>query len=504
MPFLTEILHKKAEDSPSKEAIVCGNQRLDYSELYKRSNRLASYLISQNVKAGDKIGIFTNKCIEEVIAIFAAAKIGAVFVHINPQYKISQLEHLLNDCQVSVLIIDQFKKDTLKNISPEKNQVEILITTTKFEPPHEYRQFYCMENLSEETTEITTVNVQPNDLAAIIYTSGSTGFPKGVMVTHKIFEDATVSSVEVLKNNDTDCLISVTPFSFDGALSQLFTAVYAGGTLVQQKSVFPKDIVKTLIDEKITGFHAMPSLWKILLQKHSPFAKYKYPNLKYVSIIGENFPEDQLRKLVEILPETNFIMMYGTTEAFRSTYLPVEDFNKKLGSVGIPFPGVEIKIVDENDNECLPGDVGEIVHSGVFISSGYWNNKADTAKVFKNNSVYTGDLGRVDTDGYLYFEGRKDNMIKSNGFRVSPDEIEKCIHELEGISNVAVLSITDNEIGMKIKAVIVLKENCNYDDRLIKGYCRKILPFYMVPHIIEFRKNLPKTASGKINKSELC
>ena len=342
-----------------------------------------------------------------------------------------------------------------------------------------------------------------NNIAAIIYTSGSTGMPKGVVVTHKIFRDSTEISAKILENNFEDRLISTTPFSFDGALSQLFTAFLVGGTIVQQPSSFPKDIVKTLIDEKITGFHAVPSLWNILLQKHSPLSRYEYPHLRYISIIGESFPHKYLDAIKSILKNTKIYLMYGTTEAFRSTYLPPNDLAKKPTSVGIPFPGVTISIINKQNSICRPNEVGEIVHSGVFISPGYWNKPDKSANVFKEGGVHTGDLGKLDDEGYLYFIGREDGMIKSQGFRVSPEEIENCLYQIEEVKEAAVIGIPMEDGGKRIKAVIACKGNKKITEKDIIRHCRHLLPHYMVPEIVEFRQSFPRTVNNKINKMEL-
>jgi len=327
--------------------------------------------------------------------------------------------------------------------------------------------------------------------------------PKGIIITHKIFFDSTIASASVLENNIDDRLISTAPFSFDGALSQLFTSFLVKGAIVLQQSTFPKDIVKTLLDEKITGFHAVPSLWIMLLQKYSPFAKHAYPHLRYISIIGEVFPVKYLDKLKHILPKTKFYIMYGTTEAFRSTWLPPEDFARKAPSVGKPFPGVEILIVDEQNNLCEPGGIGEIVHRGAFISPGYWNDQRKSRETFKEGSLFTGDLGELDSDGYLYFVGRKDGMIKTNGYRVSPEEIEKCLYQIEEIKEAAVIGVPCEEIGNYIKAIVACKNETALTRRDIIQHCKKSLPPYMIPRAVEFRRSLPKTATSKINRSSL-
>lgn len=507
MASIHELLTKSSTDYPNKEAVVCGSRRFSYSELEEASTRLANFLISQGVNHGDRIGIFSNKNIEEIIAIHAILKIGAIFVHINPQYMESQISHVISDCNIKVLFVNDIKSVKIIKAYPERCPISLFISlSAKIDlNGNVFKNIHFLDDILKESAvkRVSYDCVKENDIASIIYTSGSTGMPKGVIVTHKIFYDSTLTSASVLENNSNDRLISVTPFSFDGALSQLFTSFMVGGTLVLQKSNFPKDIVKTLLDEKITGFHAVPTLWILLLQKCSPFPRYDYPHLRYISIIGEVFPQNYLIKLKNIVKKTKFYMMYGTTEAFRSTYLPPKDFERKPSSVGRPFPGVEILIIDKQNNICNPGEIGEIVHKGAFISPGYWNNSKKTITTFRGNYLYTGDLGKLDNDGYFYFIGRKDGMIKTSGYRVSPEEIEKCLYEIEDIKEVAAVGVPCEETGNSIKAIVVCKDDNFLTPKDVINYCKKRLPPYMIPRQVEFRDSLPKTSTNKINKSEL-
>ena len=507
MPLIQEILFRSSVDFPDKEVAVCGDSRISYGELEKASSILADFLLTQGVGRGSRVGIFANKCLNEIIAIFAILKIGGIFVHINPQFKESHLSHVIADCDIEVLFIDDYKSTILKRALPEKSPINAIVSLSSevnLDSKFKKKLFNLNDILARSTSSMMSSHqLDENDAASIIYTSGSTGMPKGVIVTHKIFYDATTTSAKILENNHEDRLISVTPFSFDGALSQLFTSILVGGTLVQQKSNFPKDVVTTLIKEKITGFHAMPSFWRMMLQKYSPFPKYDYPCLRYISIIGEVFPEKQLDKLREILKKTKFYMMYGTTEAFRSTYLPPGDFERKKRSVGIPFPGVEIAIVDEKGNICQAGEIGEIIHKGSFISPGYWNDKEITNRTFEKGYIHTGDLGKLDEDGYLYFVGRKDSMIKVQGYRVSPAEIESCLYQIEGIKEAAVIGIPGDDTGTSILAVIAAKDGYELSREDIILRCRDRLPNYMVPNEVQFLDDLPRTATFKINNSEL-
>jgi len=502
------MLKESSLKHPNKVAIVCGDRHFTFKEIDDSSSRLANFFISQGLPKGARIGIFSTKDIEEIIAIFAVLKIGGIFVHINPQYKENQLLHLISDCEIKFLFINNIKAPVLAKAYPQKSPLQFVISLSPEVSLNKdvfTNVFYLMDILDKWSPKtVLCDNLKEDDAASIIYTSGSSGMPKGVIVTHRIFYDSTVISASILKNTANDRLISVTPFSFDGALSQLFTMIFVGGTLVLQKSNFPKDIVDTLITQNITGFHGVPSLWRMLLQKYSPFAKHSFPNLRYVSIIGEVFPEKYLFKLKDILKETKFYMMYGITEAFRSTFLSPDDFDEKPSSVGKPFPGVEISIIDEFGRICSPGEVGQIVHKGLFISPGYWNDISRSSEVFKENSLYTGDLGMLDDDGYLYFVGRKDGMIKAEGYRISPEEVEGCLYQMDEIEDAAVVGIFDEKLGGNIiKAIISIVNGSNLTPGDVIRHCKKLLPAYMIPRLFEFRNTLPKTATNKIDKSNL-
>jgi acyl-CoA synthetase (AMP-forming)/AMP-acid ligase II len=339
------------------------------------------------------------------------------------------------------------------------------------------------------------------DLAAIIYTSGTTASAKGIIVTHRILSESTLVSAQVLGNGPEDRLISLTPFSFDGSLSQLFTATLVGGTLVLQDSLFPKDVARTLVSEKITGFHAVPSFWRMMLERFPSFAGGEFPDLRYLSLIGEVFPEEELAKLKRILRDTDFFMMYGTTEAFRSTCLDPADFSRKRRSVGKPLPGVEIAIVDEQGNRCAVGEIGEIVHRGAFVSPGYWKRNGDAT--FRDDGVHTGDSGMLDAEGYLYFVGRKDTMIKRLGYQVYPEEIEACLQALHGVAMAAVVFTPDSGSGSRIRAFLVPGPGPELTFEAVVKHCKRYLPHYMMPDDIKFCSTMPTTGTCKIDRAEL-
>ncbi len=474
---------------------------MSFSELDYASSILALFLKQNGVEPGMRVAMLSSKCLDEVIAIFAILKAGGVLVHINPSFREDKIRHVIAETEPVAMFLHASKRAVLESLDVPALLVEIGGTQgDACAPP--------AQSLNAILHDVALAAPAPqsrhdcDDLAAILYTSGTTASSKGIKVTHGVFSEATVVSAQVLGNLPSDRLISVTPFSFDGALSQLFTAVFAGATLVLQDSAFPKDVVGTLLSERITGFHAMPSLWRMILARYPGFALCEFPDLRYISLIGECFPEEDLLRLKQILRHTGFYMMYGTTEAFRSTCLTPADFDRKRGSVGRPLPGVEIAIVDEDGRPCPAGDVGEIVHRGAFVSPGYW--KRDGGTTFRDDGVHTGDLGKLDDAGYLYFVRRKDTMIKRVGYQVYPEEIEACLEHMQGVSMAAVIPGADSGNGPLLQAFVVPDSGSTLTAGAVASYCKCYLPHYMIPDNITIRPALPTTGNCKIDRRELA
>ncbi|MCW9033341.1 MAG: acyl--CoA ligase [Rhodospirillales bacterium] len=505
MLLIHEMLAKTARDQPDKEAITCRGRRISFSELEEASTKIADFLISTGVKKGMRIAIFSSKCIDEVAVIFGIAKAGCVLVHINPSFRDEKLQHVLAECEPAALFFHQSKKSTIERTKQIGVLPSLLICLAQSAEQVLSLPTYNLETILKKPYDAAqhriSTTIDGDDLAAILYTSGTTASAKGITVTHRILSESTLVSARVLENKTTDRIISVTPFSFDGALSQLFTTVFVGGTLILQDSHFPKDIIKTLISEKITGIHAVPSFWLMILERCPSFADFEFPHLRYVSLIGEAFPKDALAKLKSTLHSTEFFMMYGTTEAFRSTFLAPCDFDVKTSSVGKPLPGVEITIIDKNGNSCRAGEVGEIVHKGAFVSPGYW--KRDGGVTFRGGKVYTGDLGMFDEDGYLYFVGRKDTMIKRLGFQVYPEEIEACLQSLDGIATAATVCVPKPSGGHQLNAFLVRDQGSDVALDVVKKHCKQHLPYYMMPDSITFRPSMPKTGTYKVDRAQL-
>lgn len=459
---------------PEKPAVLENDRGISYKELEIRSDALACSLISRGIKKGDRVGIVLEKSIEEVISIWGISKAGGIFVDIGPTLTRSQVSYRAENCGMRC-IIDASEFDSLC-----KGDAGACL---------------AMPALTE------------NDTAAIIYTSGSTGYPKGVVLSHGNLVLGARVVAGYLGNTDEDVILGVLPFSFDYGLSQLLTACLAAGTLVLQRSMFPNDICKTLLARRITGFAGIPTVWVMLLQDISSFKKMSFPDLRYVTNSGGAIPGRYLDELRKVLTRTQIYLMYGLTEAFRSTYLPPDELARRPGSIGKPIPGVRILVINKEGKECLPGEEGVLLHCGGVVFQGYWNDPQETKKILRpapggeEMAVWSGDIVKKDEEGFLYFIGRNDEMIKCLGHRISPQEIEDALCRVAQVREAVVFGVEDDLRGHKIKAVISLHEKakgtCAQD---ILDACKEHLPEFMMPREIVFVDAMPKTAAGKIDR----
>jgi acyl-CoA synthetase (AMP-forming)/AMP-acid ligase II len=347
------------------------------------------------------------------------------------------------------------------------------------------------------------------DLATIIYTSGSTGEPKGVMSAHCNVVAAARSITQYLQNTPDDIILDTLPLSFDYGLYQVFMAALFGGTVVLEPSfAFPYRVLERLVQEHVTGFPIVPTVAALLLQMQD-LSRFDFSSLRYITNTAAALPVAHIRRLLEIFPGKRIYSMYGLTECKRVAYMPPEKLPERPGSVGIAMPNCEVFVVNEEGRELGPNQVGELVVRGANVMQGYWNAPEETAKRFRPGRypadalLYTGDLFRQDEEGYLYFVGRKDDMIKTKGERVSPKEVENAICEMEGVAEAAVVGVPDDILGQAIKAFVVCSRNPGPTGADVINHCKKHLEPFMVPREVEFRNALPRTASGKIDKKPL-
>ena len=516
MLLVNDFLSNCVDRFPDKEALICPEGRFTYKELGEKVKSLSSLLFSLNVEKSDRVIIFLENSLESVVSIFGILDAGCIFVVINPQVRSKKLEFIINDCKASVLITDNNHLDQIRDILGNCFSLKSIILTdsnidgrlTFTERTILLSPFYTPEILNESMDGVQCES--DADLASIIYTSGSTGFPKGVMMSHKNMCSAADSIIKYLENTSDDIIFSVLPLSFDYGLYQVLMSFRFGGTVFLEKSFgFPHYILKKIKDEKVSGLPIVPTIANILLRMKD-LKKYKLNSLRYITNTAQRLPKKTIFGLLEAFPDVSIYSMYGLTECKRVTYLPPGKLRLKPDSVGKAMPNTEAFIVDENGNKINRADVvGELVVKGPNVMVGYWNNQDETGKVIKPGEypgdrwLFTGDLFKMDDDGDLYFVGRKDDIIKTAGEKVSPKEVENVLYELEDVMEAAVVGVPDDLLGEAIKAFVTLKNGSILKDKDIIKFCTLNLESFMVPKYVEIRKELPKTSTGKISKKNL-
>ncbi len=506
-------LESSAGRWPGKTALVCGNRRLTYAELERPCNQLAHALIAEGVQRGDRVAVHLDNSAEAVIAIFAVLKAGAVFMMVNPTTKADKLAYLLDNSRARALVLPGRKLTPLEATLARTQHLRSVITTGPAAPRASIPdkgcaaldELLCRHQDGVLPPEKRAIDV---DLAALIYTSGSTGNPKGVMLTHLNMVSAATSITTYLKNTPDDIILNVLPLSFDYGLYQVLMGLKIGGTVVLERSfTYPHAVMQKLVEEKVTGFPVVPTISAILLQMD--LHKYDLSRLRYVTNTGAALPTEHILKLRELLPHVEVYSMYGLTECKRVSYLPPDQIDKRPTSVGKGVPNEEVYVVDGEGRRVGPGEVGELVVRGSNVMKGYWELPEDTDRVLRpgplpgEKVLYTGDLFRADEEGYLYFVGRKDDIIKSRGEKVSPKEVENVLYSHPHVAEAAVVGVPDPILGQAIKAVIAPKSGFRLTGQEVLRHCANHLEDLMVPKVIEIRAALPKTSNGKIDKKEL-
>ena len=517
MDFLVHhMLRRSAGLYSAKEALVHGDERLNYAEVSQHVSGLAAGLRTAGLRRGERVCIYLDASIAQVISIFGVSQAGGVFVPANAVLFPEQVAHIVRDCAVSAMITSASKFRSLLRVVPELPSLRFLIVVADGEKVTADLPTHDFETMTATAASATWQDWGiEKDLAAILYTSGSTGKPKGVMLSHaNVMAGATIVST-YLGITDSDRILAVLPFSFDAGLNQLTTAFQQGGTLVLINFTFAKQIVDTLTKEKISGLAGVPTVWTLLAQPSSTLQRNAPQHLRYITNTGGTMPQSVLKVLRAALPRTRIFLMYGLTEAFRSTYLPPEELDRRPTSMGKAIPDTEILVINERGQLCKPGEIGELVHRGPTVSLGYWGNPDATNRVLKPNPLlpfeigdvekvcYSGDLVKMDEDGFLYYVGRRDTMIKSSGYRISPTEIEEVVFQSGKARHAAAIGVPDEMLGQAVKVFVVKRDGEAFDTGGLLSFCSENMPRYMVPKYIEVLEELPKTSSGKVDYPSL-
>lgn len=513
-----DFLSQGAQRWPHATALVLKERRLSYEALWSEAQCHAAGLAQLGIARAERVGVWLDKRIETISALFGASLAGAVFVPMSPVLRPQQVHHILTDCNVRVLVTTQ---ERLRSLEPFLGDCPDLRHVVLVEAADDSKGSdgvttvgWAALQQAGASAKVRHPAVIDLDMAAILYTSGSTGRPKGVVLSHRNLVVGGESVSHYLENGPHDRILSALPLSFDAGLSQVTTAFCTGATLVLLNYLMAQDLKRLCAREEITGLTAVPPLW--FQVSELDWSDGAGRSLRYFANTGGHMPRALLQRLRDVFPRAKPYLMYGLTEAFRSTYLDPAEVDRRPDSIGKAIPNAEILVVNGEGQLCRPGEEGELVHRGALVSLGYWNDPQRTAERFRpapgrlpqlpgeELAVWSGDIVRMDDEGFLYYVGRRDDMIKTSGYRVSPTEIEEVIYGTGCVEEVAALGLPHPTLGQGIAVVATARGALPLAEAEIIAACRRDLPLYMVPALIVERPQLPRNANGKLDRQALA
>lgn len=509
MTMVQDFLEVNAERLPGKVALVIGERRFTYERLEGMANKLANALIARGVNRGDRVAIHLENSVESVVAIFAALKAGAAFVAVGRGTKPDKLVAVLADCGATALVSDvaALGQGLFERLPVEVPTVKTVVACGGAPRPAD-PLLLDFNSIQDAESEMPPARRGIDlDLACLIYTSGTTGESKGVMCDHAAVVFAASSIARYLKNTERDVVLSVLPLAYSYGLYQLLVSMLTGGTLVLDESfLFPDLIMRRMASERVTGFAGVPTIHARLLSLD--LKGLDLSSLRYLTNAAAALPVEHVKALRVRFPKAELYLMHGLTETARTMYLAPDQADARPESSGRALEDTELWLEDEDGRRCAPGETGELVVRGRHVMRGYWGAPELTARRFREGALpgervcLTGDLFRADAEGFYSFVGRKDDMIKSRGQKVSPRETEDVLYRLEGVAEAAVIGIPHPELGQAIKAFIVAR-GADLREAAVIAHCRKHLEDFMVPRAVEFVAELPRTASGKLRRRDL-
>jgi acyl-CoA ligase (AMP-forming) (exosortase A-associated) len=514
--LLHELVSVAARRNPDSIAIHDSDQHISYGELDAEIRRFGSALGALGVARAQRVAIYLDKRREAVVASFGAPAHGATFVPINPLLKPEQVAYILRDCGVHVLVTSGERLASLTALLDDCPELKHIIVTGEAQASATPNRLAVHSwRAALDAAGPPGHRVIDTDTVAILYTSGSTGKPKGVVLSHRNMVAGAKSVATYLGNHEHDVLLAALPLSFDAGFSQLTTAFHAGASVVLLNYLLPKDVVRAVAAHHVTGLTAVPPLWIQLTQ--TTWANDAGASLRYFANTGGRMPLDTLQRLRAILPQAKPFLMYGLTEAFRATYLPPEEVDRRPDSIGKAIPNSEILVLRPDGTPCDADEPGELVQRGALVAQGYWADADKTAERFRPMPgreaglvqpeivVFSGDTVRRDADGFLYFIGRRDEMIKSSGYRISPNEVEEVVYASQLVGECAAFGVPHATLGEAVVVIATARADEARETATLLRWCRERLPAYMVPAQIEVREGpLPRNANGKIDRKSLA
>jgi amino acid adenylation domain-containing protein len=505
-----QFLEASARLTPDRTALVCGQQRLTYREIEVGANRLAHALRERGLERGDRVAIWLENSVEAVIAIFGALKAGGTFMVIPPGTKRDRLAMLLADAEPTVLVTDQQRGRQASDVLATTPSLHTIVWSDEAPTlPSVVVDSITWSDVSAYPPERPLPRAIDVDLAALIYTSGTTGEPKGVMSSHANMVAATVAVNAYLENTADDVILNLLPLAFSYGLYQVLIGFQVGARVVLEQGFgFPAQTMALLERECVTALPGVPTLFALLLQ-FPDLLRRDLPSLRYITNAAGPLPASHLTQLRAAFPRAQFFSMYGQTECKRISYLPPAELDRRPASVGVAIPNSEVYIVDENGRRLPPNQVGELVVRGAHVMRGYWRAPELTARRFRpgplpgETVLHTGDLFRMDRDGFLYFVSRMDDIIKSRGEKVAPAEVESVACQLAGVAEAAVVGVSDPILGQAVYLAVVPMPGVALTEREVRAHCARALDEARRPKYVRIVEALPRTANGKVDKRRI-
>ncbi|TFJ93947.1 long-chain-fatty-acid--CoA ligase [Lentibacillus salicampi] len=524
---LDSFLAETAEDFPGKKALHFMGKEMTFAQVYTEARKLAAYFQSQGLEKGDRVAIMLPNCPQAVISYYGALLAGGVVVQTNPLYKERELEYQLNDSGATFIICLDVLLPRVTNVRGNTTLKHTIVTGIKdylpfpknrvypFIQKREYNMVVKVESskdthvwqtiLEEGHEQYSPVDVDPkDDLALLQYTGGTTGNPKGVMLTHYNL----VANVQMCRNwlynakRGEETVMGVLPFfHVYGMTTVMNMSIMYGFKMILMPKFDAEDVLKTIQKQKPTMFPGAPTIYVGLLN-HPKLKKYDLSSIN-ACISGSAPLPAEVQEQFEKVTNGRLVEGYGLTESSPVTHANFISGSYVNGSIGVPWPDTDTKVMLETGEEARVGEVGEITVSGPQIMKGYWNNQDETEQVLKDGWLRTGDMGYMDENGYFYIADRKKDIIIAGGYNIYPREVEEILYEHEAIQEAVVAGIPDPYRGETVKAYVVLKSGHKIGEKELNAYCRNNLAAFKVPRIYEFRDELPKTAVGKILRRQL-
>jgi len=509
--LLGEALEFSFRNYPQKTAAIYKDKEYSYSSLKEAAENLACHFINAGINKGDRIAVFMNNSWQCIVSIYGISIAGGVFLVVNPQTKANKLQYILNDCGAKAVVSEGLLVADLSMALEGLEQIkEVVISEPNAQVKEKIPEYINFDEvILNSVTKIEFPKIIPNDLAALIYTSGSTGFPKGVMMTHQSMVFTSWSLIEYLRLSENERIMLVLPLAFDYGLYQLIMAITLGGTLIIEHSFnFPPTVFRQIEQHKPTVFPGVPSIYAMMISTHKKTG-ITFDCIEKITNTAAALPAEFIADLKKIFPNALIFKMYGLTECKRVCYLEPELIDVKPNSVGKAIPGTEVFLLSEDGNPVPAGEIGILHVRGPHVMAGYWNNEELSKEMLKPGHIpgerilCAHDLFKMDSEGFLYFQGRNDDIIKTRGEKVSPIEIENIIYKLDGIKEVAVIGNPDVILGESIIAFVTTHDAVHINDKDIQRQCMANLEPFMVPQKIVFVPEMPKSSNGKIDKKEL-